>query len=162
MYKENDYVIYKKNVCRIKEIKKNNGVDYYILVPIDDNSLTIELPVDNECFLKNIMSKEEALDLINNIPNIEPLDNIDDKNIERTYKELLINATHEDLIKIIKTSYLRNDTRLKNNKKLSEKDSIYFKQAEKYLYNEISIALNMSFDETKEYIINKVKELENK
>ena len=35
----------------------------------------------------------------------------------------------------------------------------YFNKAEKYLYNELSIALNMSFDETKDYIINKLKEL---
>ena len=162
MYKENDYLVYKKDVCKVKEIKKNiiNGLDYYILIPIDDNSLTINVPTDNRMgWLRKIITKEETEKLINNIPNIEPLKNIDDKYIERTYKDLIYNGTHEDLIKIIKTSYIRNKDRENNNKKLSDKDTKYFKQAEKYLYNELSISLEMTFEETKQYIINKVNEL---
>lgn len=162
MYKVNEYVVYKKDVCKIKEIRNNkmNGIDYYILVPIDDESLIIDVPVENRMgYLRSIISKEEANKLINNIPNIEPLKNIDDKYVEKTYKDLLYNGTHEDLIKIIKTTYLRNNDRKINNKKLSEKDNDYFTKAEKYLYNEISISLNMSFDETKNYIIKKVQEL---
>ena len=110
-------------------------------------------------YLRDIISKNDAEKLINNIPNINPLEQIDDKYIERTYKELLYNGTHEDLIKIIKTTYLRNDDRKNKNKKVSEKDNDYFNKAEKYLYNELSIALSMSFDETKDYIIKKVQEL---
>ena len=163
MYKENDYVVYKRNVCKIKEIRNNklNGNDYYILVPIDDESLIIDVPIDNKMgYIRDIISKKDANNLINNIPNIKPIDNINDKLLERTYKDLLSNGTHEDLIKIIKTTYLRNDYRANNNKKRSEKDDNYFKEAEARLYNELSIALNMSFDDTKNYIINKVQELE--
>lgn len=164
MYKVNDYVVYKKDVCKIKAIKNNkiNGQDYYILVPIDDESLIIDIPTDNKMgYLRSVMSKKETEQLINNILSVEPLKNIDDKYIEKSYKNLLANGTHEDLIKIIKTTYLRNDLRTKNNKKISEKDRNYFNQAEKYLYNEISISLNMSFEETKKYIINKVQKLDN-
>ncbi len=156
MYKVNDYVVYKKDVCQVKEIKDN----YYVLSLVNDESLIIKVPVSSEenC-LRNIMSKKEALTLINNIPNIEPLSDINDKYIEKYYKDLLHNGTHEDLIKIIKTTYLRNDDRSKNKRKLSEKDSNYFAQAEKYLYNEIAVALNMSFEDAKDYIIKKVQEL---
>ena len=35
-------------------------------------------------------------------------------------------------------------------------DDSYFKKAEKYLYNEFSIVLNKTYDETKEYVINEV------
>ena len=162
MYKKNDYLVYKKDVCKVKEIKKNklNGLDYYILVPIDDDSLIIDVPTDNRMgYIKDIITKEEAEKLINSIPQIEPLSNIEDKNIENRYKNLIYNGTREDLIKIIKTTYLRNEERIKNKKRISDKDLNYFNKAEKYLYNELSIALNMSFDETKDYIISKVKEL---
>ena len=49
MYKENDYLVYKKDVCKVKEVRKNkmNGRDYYILIPMNDESLIIEAPVDN-------------------------------------------------------------------------------------------------------------------
>ena len=162
MYKVNDYVVYKKNVCKVKAIKNNklNGIDYYILVPIDDDSLIIDVPVDNRMgYLRDVISKKETEELINSIPSIEPLDNIDEKYIERTYKNLIGSGDYKDLIKIIKTSYLRNEMRSKNNRRPSEKDRNYFNQAEKYLYNELSISLNMSFDETKNYIVTKVQKL---
>lgn len=161
MNKVNDYVVYKKDVCKVKEIRENklNGSSYYVLVPVFDESLIIDVPVDNKMgYLRDLLSKKQADNLIDNIVNIEPLENIDSKYIENTYKELFHNGTHEDLIKIIKTTYLRNEDRLKNKKKISEKDSDYFNQAEKYLYNELSIVYNMSFEEIKEYIIHKVEE----
>lgn len=61
MYIENDYLMYRKDVCRVREVKKNkmNGLDYYILVPIDDESLIIGVPVDNRMgWIKDIISKE--------------------------------------------------------------------------------------------------------
>lgn len=161
MYKINDYLVYKNDVCKVKNIKKNeiNGLDYYILVPTNDDSLIINVPTDNRMgYIKNIITKEEAEKLINDIPKIKPLKNIEDKYIENTYKNLIYNGTREDLIKIIKTTYLRNKERINNKKKISDKDSNYFNKAEKYLYNELSIVLNKTFDETKEYIINRVNE----
>ena len=109
-------------------------------------------------YLRDVISKKETEELINSISSIEPLDNIDDKYIEKTYKDL-ISGDYKDLIKIIKTSYLRNEMRSKNNRRPSEKDLNYFNQAEKYLYNELSISLNMSFDDTKNYIVTRVQEL---
>ena len=65
-------------------------------------------------------------------------------------------GTYEDLIKTIKTSYLRNKDR---KKKISEIDNEYFNKAGSYLYNEFSVVLNLSFSETKEYVIKSVSSL---
>ena len=114
---------------------------------------------------KEIFEKEGANKIAiahNKNDKIETLENLDNKYIEKTYKELLYNGDIEDLIKIIKTTYIRNDNRLKSNKKISDKDKTYFEKAEEYLYNELSISLDMSFDETKDYIINEVTKLINK
>lgn len=160
MYKINDYLVYKKDVCRVKDIKKINDLYYYVLVPVNDESLKIEVPASNKMgFIRDIISKKETEELIEKIPKIEILKNIDDKYIDKTYKDLLYNGNLEDLIRIIKTTYIRNDNRIKNNKKVSDKDLNYFEKAEEYLYNELSISLGLRFDETKEYIINKVNEL---
>ena len=161
MYKINDIVVYKKDVCRIKDIKTNKttGNTYYVMVPIDDESLVIDIPIENKTgFLRDLLSKDEVENLINEIPNIKPFDNLDDKNIELKYKQAITNGTHYDLIRVIKSSYIRNDHRIQNKKKISEKDDKYFKLAEKYLYNEFSAVLNMSFDDTKKYIIEKVQD----
>jgi CarD family transcriptional regulator len=162
MKKVGDYIVYKKDVCKIADIKKNhfNNQDYYLLIPIDDESLHIDVPVDNRMgYLRDLISKEEVTSVIENIPNIEII-KIDEKRLEYEYKNLLSDASHENLVKIIKTTYLRNQERINNKKKLSDKDNYYFNLAEKYLYNEFSIVLNMNYDETKEYVISKVSNLE--
>ncbi len=156
MYKVGDYVIYLKDVCQISAIKEKymNDTDYYILVPLNDNSLKLNVPVNCKS-LRNLITKEEVNSLIDNMVNIEVLPN-NDKTLEAEYKRLLQNGSHEDLVKIIKTTYLRNKERIDNKRKISDKDKTYFEIAEKYLYTEISVVLDLTFDETKNYIINKL------
>ena len=153
MYKENDYVIYRHNVCKIKSITENKqtGKAFYTMNPIEDVSLIINIPV-NSNLLRKIISSDEAKILIEKIPQISPLTDINEKNIETQYKELLNIDNHENLVKIIKTTYLRNEKRINNKKKISDKDDKYFNLAEKYLYNELSISLNMTVESIKEYI----------
>jgi CarD family transcriptional regulator len=157
MFKIGDYIIYMKDVCKIIDIKSNymNDTDYYVLEPVNDSSLKLNIPVNNK-FIRNIITKNEVEKIISNIKNIEVL-NLDDKKIEVEYKKLLNSGTHQDLIKIIKSAYLRNKKRIDNKKKISDKDRDYFNLAEKYLYTEFSIVLNLSFDETKEYVKHEVE-----
>lgn len=165
MFKENDYLVYKRDVCKVVGFKKHRktGEDYYVLAPLGDASLIIKVPADNKLgFIRKVLSKSEAEKLILSIPEISELDNMEDRFIEKTYKKLLYSGTHEDLIVIIKTTFLRNQNRLENNKKAGDKDTKYFKLAEKYLYNELSVSLGKSYDETKEYVLDKVQKLKNK
>ena len=157
MYKINDYIVYLKDVYKIVDIKKKyiKNIDYYILEPISDPSLKVKIPTNNKA-IRNLITKDEVNNIIDNIVNINPLD-IDDKNIEIEYKKLLVNPTHDNLIKIIKTTYLRNNNRINSKRKISDIYKNYFEQAEKYLYNEFSIVLNKSIEDTKEYIKNKVE-----
>lgn len=159
MYRTGEYVVYKRDVCKIEEIKKNHikGKDYYILRPILDKSLKIELPTTCE-YLRNIISKEEIEQLIKDIPNIKAID-INAKMMGNEYRNLMNSDNREDLIRIIKTAYARNKERTDNKKKIGDKDNDYFNVAEKYLYNEISISLGLTYDEAKEYIIKEVEKI---
>ena len=76
--------------------------------------------------------------------------------MEAEYKRLLQDPAYENIIKVIKTSYTRNKLRQEQNKKTSEKDTKYFNLAEEFLYNELSITLNLSYEETKEFFINQI------
>lgn len=161
MFKIDEYVVYRRDVCKLVDIKKNhyNNNDYYVLAPVSDESLKIEIPVDNENGnLRPLISKKEIEDIINEIPNIEIITSVN-RLIENEYKDLLNSGNHLDLIKIIKTTSFRNQERIDNKKKISDNDKTYFNQAEKHLYEEFSIVLGMSYDDTKKYVINEVNKL---
>lgn len=158
MFKIGDYVVYKRDVCRIDDIREKHFMDkdYYVMRPIDDTTLKLDVPVDiSDKYLRSVISKEEALELIAKIPYIKTIDSMD-RMIETEYKNLLQTGSLEDLVCIIKTTYMRNDERRKSGKKIGEIDDSYFHRAEKILYNELSISLGMSFDDTKEYVISSV------
>ena len=165
MFKIGDYVVYKRDVCKICNMKVFNDKEYYVMHPImhliDDETLTINVPVDNSFgHLRAILSKEESESLIEKIHEIPVIETMD-RMIENQYRTLLQSGKLEDLVCIIKTSYLRNDERKKNGKKIGEIDDSYFKLAEKILYNELSISLGKSYDETKNYVVESVKKLSN-
>lgn len=156
MYKINDYVIYKREVCVVKDLKKINNQDYYTLENKEDTSLKISIPVSQETqLLRHLATFDEisnTLDHINDIPTL----NINERNLEEQYKLLLQGTTIENLIKIIKTTYIRNEIRKNNHKHLSDTDTSYQELAEQFLFNEIAYAMNISYDAAKELVFNKL------
>ena len=159
MFKVGEYIIYKRDLCKIMAIEKSprTGEEYYSLSPIEDETLSIKVPVSNKLnYLRYPISKEKAEELIAKIPSISPLQ-INDKLLENAYRELMKTNNHEDLIKIIKTTYLRNETRKNQGKKPGDKDQTFFKEAELYLYNELGYVLGKSYNECRNYIIEKVE-----
>ena len=158
MKKVGEYVVNRKQVCKICDIVTHKNKTYYSLVPVGDNTLNIKVPIDSK-LLRDLITKEELEKLLLEIPRIDAIDN-SEKMIENQYKKLMKSGTHEDLVKVIKTTYLRNKERAKNNKKLSDKDNEYFNRAEKYFYNELSIVLKMDFEETKDYIHKRLEKIE--
>ena len=147
MFKVNDYVVYNYSVCKVKEIKNINNTDYYVLVPVTDESLTIKAPTTQENVnIRPLLSKSEAKDLFKKMPDIE-LIKLNDHSLEAEYKRLLTTGNREDLVRIIKTTYIRNKKRQDNGKKIGEKDDIYFNIAEKSLYNELALVLDKSVEQ---------------
>ena len=148
MYKINDKVVYKKDVCVISGIREINGLSYYVLIPVNDESLKISVPVTSNS-VREVLTKKKAEELINKMSSIEPLE--DNGNLDYTFRELMNDGSYDSLIKIIKTIYVRN--KLSKKKKLSDRENTYFKEAEKYLYTELSTALKMTAKDTKKYIL---------
>lgn len=72
MYKVGDKIVYKRYVCKIDEIKENYAAnqDYYVLTPLFDTDLKIKIPTNN-LNLRNLITKKELEDIIDEIPNID-------------------------------------------------------------------------------------------
>lgn len=159
MFKIGDTIVHRHEVCKVAEITENyrDGEDYYTLRPLSDETLIIRTPVSNSRgMMRKIISKAEAKALIASIPDIEIFE-LDTRTLASEYKKLLDSGTHEDVIRIIKTAYLRKEERTKNKLQASENDKIYFRLAEGILYSELSIALNLPHDEIKEQITKQIE-----
>ncbi|MEG0177389.1 hypothetical protein [Anaerorhabdus sp.] len=160
MYKIGEKVIYKTEVCSVKEIKKNalNKEMYYILVPIFSGGCetTIQVPTSNKAGnVHELLTKEEIEQLVDDIPNI-PVCDMNDILVKKEYEVLLKTNKPSDLVRIIKTTYLKNKIRVENNKKISSVDDSYFHEAERILYTQLSVVLEKTVDETRAYLTQKL------
>lgn len=163
MYKINDLVVYRRNVCKVIAKKRSDftGELCYVLEPYEntDYGCRVQVPVSNKAgHLRSVVTKDEVDELCKKSVEIEPLES-KPANMKSKYQAKMKGDDLEDLVCIIKTSSQRNQERMKNNKKLAAVDGEFLQKAEDYLYSELSVALEMPKEQTKEYFINEVKRL---
>ena len=160
MFKIGDYVSHnKEGVCEVMSIGKFNmscsekDKDYYTLKPLYDAGGTLYTPVTNEKRqIREVISGAEAQALLKEISDIELIGVTDEKRRESFYKEALLKNQCRDWIAIIKTSYTRKMKRIASGKKVINVDDRYLNIAEKFLYGEFAVALNLPREEVKGYI----------
>ncbi len=160
MFQKGDYVICGNNgICSVQDITTLNisGVDkkrqYYLLKPVFQSGSTVYVPLDTaESSIRRAYSRQEADALIKSIPDIPLIPLADEKTLEKTYKEYMHEGSCESWVKLLKTIYLRKQSRILKGSKVTALDSRYFKQVEDFLYGELSVALGISRDQVRDYI----------
>ena len=159
MIKANSTIVYGSQVCKVSEIKKmtfgKTERQYYVLNPVYDEKNVIYVPVDNQALtekMKEILSAQELYELINNMPENESVWIEDDKLRAETYKNILNSGSREEIIKIIKTLYERKE----NVKKLHSSDEIIFARAEKAIYDEFALVLDIKREEVTPFILKQI------
>jgi len=162
MYKVNDYVVYGlKGVCRISDIGRDEYVDsdeqFYILKPVYSSNLTIKIPVTNTTvMMRPIIRKEELPSFIAAMPKKETIWTDNEKERAATFKTALRSGDRDEWVKIIKSVYWEKQARSLTGKKLSKTDEEIMQTAEKYLYQELAIVLNITPDEVGSYILDHI------
>lgn len=162
MFNVGDRIIYgNTGVCTVESIGpiELGGSEkmYYTLRPYYKGGGTIFTPVDNaKVVMRPILSKDETMEIIDNIDEIAPLEIQNEKLIENEYKEGMKTCDCRDLISVIKTIYNRQQVRIAEGKKTTATDERYFKIAEDSLYGEFGVVLDMTRDEVKKIISDKV------
>ncbi len=166
MFKVGDYVAhYKEGVCEVTNVGKLNlscsdkEKDYYTLKPIYDTGGVLYTPVDNaKKQVREIITADEAKELINGVPEISVIRVSDEKRREGCYREALLKNECREWVAVIKTSYQRKMKRQASGKKAINVDDKYLGMAEHFLYGELAVALDMSRDEVKTLIIDKLQD----
>ena len=155
---------YKEGVCEVTSIGKldircsDRKKEYYTLKPLYNVGGILYMPVNGEGKqLRKVISSGEAKELIADMPNISLLDITDEKKRELLYKEALFKNQCRSWMALMKTSYIRKRDRLAVGKKVINVDDRYLSSAEKFLYGELAVALNVPKEKVRDYITEKMQ-----
>ncbi len=167
MFDIGEYIIYGNHgVCEVKEISKKTISSmigeklYYTLAPVYTKGSTIYSPVDNgKVAIRSVLTKDEAEELIESMPEIGLIENVEEKKREILYKDMIRSCNCKALISMIKTLYKRRKERIEEGKKFTAVDERYYNQAKGCLYGEIAIALDMDMEDVEDYILHRIENL---
>ena len=106
-------------ICKIEDIlyltpqDERNKKLYYLIKPVEDEKEKIYIPVSNsDSRLRLCLTKDEAWNLIERIPEIPTAWINNEKLREQSYKEAVKANDPEALVAIIKMIYQRKEKRL--------------------------------------------------
>jgi Transcriptional regulators, similar to M. xanthus CarD len=160
MYNVGDIVMYGTfGICKVTAIEKRDFTgeeqEYYILKHTSSEKNTFYVPLSNESALSNmhyVCSKAEVDELISHM-NSEGLIWIDNDNKRKEeYSRIIKDADKHEIIRLIKTLYLRRKELAEIGKKLRSTDENYLSLAENMLFEEFAFALDIDRSEVVEYI----------
>lgn len=162
MYKINDVICYQNyGICQIIDIKEltvmnNKARKYYFMRKMFDkcDSTIIKIPVDTDNIMRHVITKEDALVLIDSIPSLDPVWVKDVRERETLFKSMISSWKMEEWVKVIKSIYLmRQENRNSDKPKpLPIIDMKYFEKAESLFNQEMAYALELSENEIPVYI----------
>ncbi len=165
MFKVGDYVVHgNSGVCQVEAIETMDSIGpddkrvYYTLIPLYTSGSKFFVPTDSKkVVLRAVITKKEADKLLEDWDDIDTLWIENDKNREEIYKEALRSCDTREWVRLIKTSYQRNQSRMKRGKKATTSDERYLQMAEENLFGELAIPFKMTRGEAEDYLISVVR-----
>lgn len=167
MYQIGDLIVYGgEGVCRVEEIgvPKISGVNkqrqYYTLAPLYREG-KVFTPVDTKVFMRPVVTREEALELIRGIPSIQAdvYENSNLRFLNEHYQSYIQNYSCSDLLQMLKDIYTKRGVLSARGKKMGLVDERYMKRAEEMLHGEFAVALGIDRSEVPEFIADSVEKL---
>lgn len=165
MYSLNEAVVYASyGVCIIESIETHDfsgeNIEYYVLRPVSDTKNKFYVPTSNSILtekMRRIYSKDEVEKLIDVMPDEEFIWIENELKRKEEYKHIIETGDRHQLVKLIKTLYVRKNELLEKHKKLRSSDERFLNDAENILYDEFAYALKIPKDKVTDYISKRIK-----
>lgn len=165
MFKKGDYIVYgSSGACLVTDVTKLNipGCDrkrkYYVLRPVNTDRSVIYSPVDNDkVIMRDVMSREQAEEVLDEIPDIEQLTVKSEKLREEQYKDVIKSSNVRDCIGMMKTLLSKRKKRIQQGRKFTTVDERYLRETHDILSNEFSIALGEDKETAGRILMSKMK-----
>lgn len=151
-----------QGICRIVEITEKTvaGVTrpYYVMQPLQNEQLTISIPVDHEKEEKlKIVSKAKAEEILESFkgPGIEWIE----KNNQRhqRYMDICKSQDKQAIADVANTLMRRKFEVESNGKKFGSQDEKMLELIQQILFSELAVALDTTFDDICERVESAIK-----
>lgn len=162
MYQKEDKVIYGNvGVCKVLDVSELDFMDdhklYYTLQPLYEESRTIYAPVEgHKHTIRPIISKEEAEEFIEKLPDIEPGSYANEKERKEAYHDVILSGDMKKWASMIHFIYKKEQERAAKGQKISTHYMEEMKGVEKLLLGELAAALSMPVHQMKQFIVQKL------
>jgi CarD-like/TRCF domain. len=164
MFEVDSYIIHgTTGVCQVAEVghiaigSMDKQKLYYTLKPIYEKRSMVYTPVESDkVVMRKVLTREEAVALLDSITAIEIVWEEDNKVRDAKYREYMKNQKATEWMEMIKILQLRKEQLQEQGKKLTGVDEKYLHVAKEWLFGEMAISLEMSKDEIKELVMSKI------
>lgn len=166
MFQKNDTVRYGAHgMCRIEDItvKNLNGksIEYYVLRQVYNDTSIIYVPMCNQALtdqMRKALTTEEIKALIQAMPYEESAW-IDDADARRErYQAILSDGDRVALVRMIKALYAHQQEQKAKGRRLHMADDRLFKEAERMLYEEFALVLQIQKEQVLPFILDQLQE----
>lgn len=159
MYVVGDLVLYRNTgVCRVEAVgpspvSGDATREYYTLTRVYKDE-RVYLPRDSQAAMQPIMSREEALALVEQIPLVDATiyEEPQASATKQHYERLLGSHDRVDLVHIIKSVNAKRRSLAAKGKTLGLLEQRYVQQAEERFYDELALSLGVSRSDVAGYI----------
>ncbi|MBR2721494.1 MAG: hypothetical protein IKC31_05155 [Clostridia bacterium] len=167
MFQPNDYVFYESGgICKIADIQTSplSGMPpdrkYYILTSVHDKNGVMYIPVDSEnIFLRPLLSRTEAEALVEQIPSVVVFEEPTAKLLRTRYLEAMRTHLPVEWVRVIKTVFARTKNCVNRNQRVSDSERAFAESAKRYLYAELSLALELSEGEIEQHLAPRLQKM---
>lgn len=159
MFKIGENVMYGRlGIYRIDNIKDENFSGevrkYYVLTPLNEKDGTAYIPVDmGEKKLKRLLVKKEAEKVISEALEADMDWITDNKLRHEKASDIIKNGDRVSLLRLIRLYRSKKEEAEKNRRKFFAADEKALMEAEALLFQELSVALNVSCDDVLKLIL---------
>ena len=165
MYQIGEFVVYGiQGVCRVlgteKQLVNRKRVEYLILEPITREKSRFYLPTQNPNAIGKlcpVLTRKELNDLLDCAQINEDCWIKEESLRKQRYRDLLSAADRISLMQMLRSLYRYQSELISNGKRIHQCDEYFLHDAERLLSSEIGLVMELSPEEAKQYLRNRLK-----
>ena len=171
MFAVGDKVVHSDyGICRVvrmgpRRFPGQETRDYYEITPLADDGYgtTFFTAVDHGGKLREPLSREQILEMIDAMPDIDPVKiescgnrTQDMENIKTEYTRLMRSGNPKDLVVLLRTIYRKSRKLSEQHKRIPEFEAYARENSERLLYGEISGVMGIPVNRVEQFISDRI------